>query len=68
MGYGANMLLGLTAFIIGFAMFFVLPDMNITILGLDFTTMTDSNLWLFRLASITFAFFGLYFGATGGEA
>lgn len=68
MGYGSNMVLGLSLFIFSLAMFFYLPNLNFVNWGLDFTTMDVTIQYIFRLGFLTLAFFGLYFGATGGES
>lgn len=67
MNYGSALILGLAIFIFGFGFFFVVPDMNFTNWGLDFTTMDNDILYLFRIGFLTLGLFGLYFGVSGGD-
>jgi len=48
-------------------LFAVLPDINMTLFGLDFTTMTESNLWFARLILLFFAFLFMFWGVLDFE-
>jgi len=53
----------LGGFVLLMALFVNLPNMNINIFGLDFTTMDRSILNLFRYAILIFAIGVLFYGA-----
>lgn len=53
--------LGLAGCVLCIALMATLPTMNITILGLDFTSMESNLLWLYQLALFLLAFVSLFY-------
>lgn len=62
-GLMTKIALGFVGMIFIMSFFVYLPNMNITILGLDFTTMDSNTLWMFRIGLFLLAFISLFWGA-----
>jgi len=62
MGLLNKIALGTALAILLFGIFIYLPNMNIDIIGLNFTTMDTNTLWIFRLGILFSMFVSMFWG------